>query len=335
MADQVAHVYFGVPITAVPGAAYGKLTAAQLKQVAAAKAIRLSQIGILYHPINAQPFVKTQPAFVVSPSYKFSDTETAYLSWQYGEKAGISQILNGYSDLVLPEKNTSYELGLKSSWLHRTLVVDTDVYLTTIRNYQQNVRVVDQYTTNLNVQNGVQPAIAYTTTTGNVPKVESRGVELDAIYAGIPNLNVHLSAAYVDAFYKSFPNSAQPVENAYPGVAPYQDVSGRQLAGASKVVANLGLDYRFVVWHGYAIHASSNTSFTSRFNSDISLSSYAWVPSSSITDLQIGFTRIDNKFDIGVLAKNLLNDGTVLSRTWNTYTPAIPRWIGVVASGRL
>jgi hypothetical protein len=59
------------------------------------------------------------------------------------------------------------------------------------------------------------------------------------------------------------------------------------------------------------------------------------VPSSTITDFQIGFSRLDNKFDIGVLAKNLFNDGTVLSRTWNSYTPPVQRWIGVVASGRL
>jgi iron complex outermembrane receptor protein len=335
VADQVANRYFGIPITSVPGAAYGKLTAAQLAQVAAAKAIRLSQVGVLYYPINAQPFKKTQPAFVVSPSYKFSENETGYLSWQYGEKAGISQVVNGISDLVQPEKNTSYEIGLKSSLLHRTLILNADAYLTTIRNYQQNVRVVDQYTTNLNILNGVQPQIAYTTTTGNVPKVESRGIEVDAIYAGVPNLNIRFSGAYSDAFYKSFPNSAQPVENAYPGAPPYQDVTGQQLAGASKVVANLGLDYRIAVWRGYAIRASSNTAFSSRFNSDISLSSYAWVPSSTITDLQIGFSRLDNKFDVGVLAKNLFNDGTPLARTWNSYNPPVQRWIGVVASGKL
>ena len=335
LADQVASRYFGIPVTTVPGVAYGKLTAAQLAQVAAAKAIRLAQLGVIYAPTNAEPFKKTQPAFVVSPSYKFSENETGYVSWQYGEKAGIAQVVNGLSDLVAPEKNTSYEIGLKSSLLHHTLILDADVYLTNIRNYQQSVRVVDQYTTNLNIQNGVTPVTAYTSTTGNVPKVESRGVEVDAVYAGISNLTLRLSGAYIDAFYKSFPNSAQPVENAYPGAAPYRDVTGQMLAGASRVIANLGVDYRFPVWREYAIRFSSNTAFNSRFNSDIALSSYGWVPASTITDLQIGFSRLDNKFDIGVLAKNLFNDGTVLTRTWNSYTPPFQRWIGVIASGKL
>ena len=335
LADTVANRYFGVPLTAVPGAAYGKLTKAELAQVAAAKAIRLSQLGVIYAPTNAQPFIKTQPAFVVSPSYKFSADETGYVSWQYGEKAGISQVVNGDSDLVQPEKNNSFEVGLKSSLLHHTLILDADLYLTNIKNYQQSVSILNQYQTNLNIQNGVTPSIAYTSTTGNVPKVQSKGLEVDAIYAGITNLTLRFSGAYIDALYKSFPNSSQPVENQYPGAPPYRDVTGQPLAGASRVYANLGVDYRLPVSHNYAVRLSSNTAFNSRFNSDVALSSYAWVPSSTISDLQIGFSRLDNKFDIGVLAKNVFNDGTILSRTWDTYTPAVPRWIGVVASGRL
>jgi iron complex outermembrane recepter protein len=335
LADQVANRYFGVAVTPVPGAAYAKLTSQQLAQVAAAKAIRLSQLGVVYGSTNAQPFKKTQPAFVVSPSYKFSDTETGYVSWQYGEKAGIAQVVNGISDLVAPEKNTSYEVGLKSALLHHTLTLNADVYLTNIKNFQQNAGIVDQYTTNLNIANGVVPSTAYTSTTGNVPKVQSKGIELDAVYVGIPNLSLRFSGAYIDAFYKSFPNSSQPLENGYPGAPPYRDVTGQELAGASRVYANLGVDYRLAVYRGYAIRFSSNTAFNSRFNSDVALSSYAWVPASAITDFEIGFSRLDNKFDIGVLAKNAFNDGTVLARTWNSYTPPVQRWIGVVASGKL
>ena len=40
------------------------------------------------------------------------------------------------------------------------------------------VRIVDEYTTNLNIQNGVVPSTAYTSATGNVPKVTVKGVEI-------------------------------------------------------------------------------------------------------------------------------------------------------------
>ena len=47
-ADLVALKYFGVATTATPGAAYDSLTAAQKQQVADAKAIRQSQIGVVF-----------------------------------------------------------------------------------------------------------------------------------------------------------------------------------------------------------------------------------------------------------------------------------------------
>mgnify|MGYP001122655073 CR=1 FL=1 len=46
----------------------------------------------------------------------------------------------------------------------------------------------------------------------------------------------------VMAEYAEFPNAAQPVENGYPGAAPYRDLSGRPLAGAPKWTGNVGLN---------------------------------------------------------------------------------------------
>ena len=337
LADQVANKYFGVKITTVPGAAYNSLTAPQKQQVADAKAIRLAQIGVVFPQTDAQPFKKTQPAFVLSPSYKFSDTETGYISYQYGEKAGISQFVNGVSYRVDAEKNTAYEIGLKSSLLDHTLTINADLYWTKIKNYQQSIRVLDTYTTNLNLASGIpaSAATAYTSATGNVPKVESRGFELDAYYSGIKYTTIRLAAAYTDAFYKSFPNSAQPVENGYTGAPAYQDVTGQTLPGASKYTANLGVDLRIPILDGKAIRVSFNSAYQSRFNSDNSLSAYGWVPGSGITDIGVGFSAMNNSFDVGVIAKNAFNDGTHLSNTWNSYTPPYSRWLGVIVSGRL
>jgi outer membrane receptor protein involved in Fe transport len=162
---------------------------------------------------------------VISPSYKFSNNLTAYTSWQHGEKAGIAQATNGISNLVKPEKNDSFEIGFKSALFDKTLILNADVYLTNIRDYQQTTRVVDAYTTNLKSDGTVY----YTNATGNVPKVQSKGVEFDGVYAGIKNTTLRFSGAYTDARYKDFTNSAQPNENGYTGAAPYQDVSGQTL----------------------------------------------------------------------------------------------------------
>ena len=331
LADSVANKYFGVPVTAVPGAAYNSLSLAQKRQVADAKAIRLSQIGVVFNDTKAEPFKDTLPALVLSPTYKFNKDLTGYVSWQYGEKAGISQLTNGVSNLVRKERTSAYEAGLKSAWLDRSLLVNADLFLMNIKDYQQAVRVLDVYTTALN-NDGTN---YYTTATGNVPKVQAKGLEVDGAYTGIRNVTLRFAGAYTDARYKEFKNSAQPVENGYTGAAPYQDVSGQALPGASKYTFNVGADYRLPLLDKHEFHASFNTAFNSRYNSDPSLSSYAWIGSSSITDLAIGFGKRDQSLDVSLLVKNAFNNDEPLLRTWNNYTPAVPRWFGLVVSGKL
>lgn len=330
LADQLAAKYFGKSIGGAAGSAYNSLSAEQQAQVAAAKAVRQANIGVLFNDTEAESYKGTLPAFVFSPSYKVGENLSTYASWQYGEKAGISQVTNGVSNLVKPEKTGAFEIGAKAAFLDRTLLLNANLFLMNIRDYQQGVRVLDVYTTNLN-NDGSQ---YYTTATGNVPKVQAKGLEIDGAYTGIRNTTIRFSGAYNDARYKSFPNSAQPAENAYL-TAPYRDVSGQALPGAAKYTANVGVDYRAPVWGNKEFHTSFNTAFTSRNNTDVTLSSYAWVPASSITDFSIGLGTRNQSFDVSLLVKNLFNNDTPLLRTWNSYTPAVPRWFGVVVSGKL
>ena len=335
LADLVALKYFGVAATATPGGAYNSLTAQQLQQVAAAKAIRRSQIGVVFNQATAEGFKDTQPAFVVSPSWKINDDLSTYVSWQHGEKAGISQFVNGTSDLVRAEQTDAYEIGLKTVLLNDSLVFNIAAFYSEIEDYQQSVRVVDDYTTNLNVLNGVTPSIAYTAATGNVPLVKVKGVEIDGVYGGIPNTQLRFSGTYNDAYYADFPNLAQPVENGFTGAPPYRDASGETLPGSFKYALNLGVDWRVPFSEKLEFHTSANAAWQSKFNSDVALSSYAWIPARTIVDVAAGFGTRNGNFDISLLLKNALDDDTSVAQTWNSYGPAFPRWWGVVFSGKL
>jgi len=328
LADSLAQKYFGV-------ATYAALSAAQQKQVAAAKSIRQANVGVLFNPVVAQPFRKNQPAFTLSPSWKISPDVTTYASYQHGEKAGISQVVNGITALVQAEKTNAFELGLKSALLDKTLILNLDVYDVRISNYQQGVRVVDPYTTALNVAAGTPNPTAYTSATGNVPKVEARGLEIDGVYGGIPRTTLRFSGAWNLARYKSFPNSAQPVENGYTGAAPYQDLSGRTLAGAPRLAFNVGADYRQPVTADKDAHVSANVAYSSKFNSDVSLSQYAVVGESVLADLAIGAGKHDRSFDVSVVVKNLFDNHTPTARTWTSVTPGNPRTFAIQFTGTL
>lgn len=326
LANATAQKYFGV-------SSYAALNATQARQVADAKAIRRTQLGALWNTVKAESYEDTQPAFVISPSYKFSEQLSTYVSWQYGEKAGIAQVVNGFSYPTDAEKSSSFEIGVKTTLLDNTLVLNADIFRTDIKDYQQSVRVVDEYTTQLNTSNGA-PETAYTAYTGNVPKVRAQGLELDGVYSGITNTTIRFSGAYNDAYYVEFPNSAQPVENGYTGADPFRDISGETLPGAFKYSFNIGVDYRVPVLGKHEFHSSINTSYNSKFNSDNALSSYGWVEGSTTTDFSIGIGKNKGEFDVNLVVKNLLDDDTPQSRTWNSWNPAIPRSVQLVLSGK-
>lgn len=332
LADAVANRYFGVSAGANPGDAYNGLTAAQKAQVAAAKALRAGQIGQMIAGV-ASRYNDNLFTGVISPSWRISDQYTTYASWQYGEKSGSALNVNGVSANVRPEKTNAFEIGLKSSLLDNTLIVNTDLFLMKIRDYQTTVRVVDEFTTQTNIANGQANPTAYVSAQGNVPKARARGWEFDGAYSGIPNLNIRFSGAYNDARYVSFPQAAKPDELGYLPAA-YVDQSGLTLPGAARWTGNLGAEYKLPVRGGNTVHASFNTAFTSRYNNSDTLSDWGWVPGSSTTDLAIGVNTRSN-FDVTLIVKNLTNS-LAHEAGWVSYAPnPYPRWIGLVFSGKL
>ncbi|MES2673712.1 MAG: TonB-dependent receptor [Pseudomonadota bacterium] len=332
LADAVAAKYFNVAATGTPGGAYDSLTPTQKKQVANAKALRQSQIGVVFNETELETFEETQPSYVFSPSYKVNENITTYFALQHGEKAGISQATNGISNKVKAEKTDSYELGFKSTLLNNTFILNAALFRMDIKDYQQSSQIVDEYTTGQN-NNGIT---SYTNATANIPKVRSEGLEIDSIYNGIEHFSFRFAGAYTDAKYVAFLNAAQPLEHGNLATSqPYRDVSGEQLPGASKIIFNIGVDYRLPLFSDKEFHASVNTLYTGKYNSDNNLSAYGKIPAAYTTDLSFGIGNRKGNFDVNLVVKNLFDDDTPRSKTWNSYTPAVSRWVGITFSGKL
>ncbi|MCB5183615.1 TonB-dependent receptor [Methylobacillus gramineus] len=324
LANGVAQKYFGED--------YNDLSPAQIAQINAARAIRAQNIGIVYNKTEAETFRKLQPTLLLSPSYKFNDNLTGYVTLQYGEKAGLAQVVNGYDAKVKPEKTISYEAGIKSLLLDNTLTLNTNLYLTDIKDYQQRVLIFDAYGTAGDPNGDIQ----YTEATGNAAKVRSYGLEIDGVYTGIKHTTLRFAGAYNNAYYREFKNSPLPPEvNSNTYADPYRDVSGENLPGASKFSFNIGGDFRYPVFSNAEFHSSVNIAYRSRFNSAVNLSDYGWVDANTRVDFSIGLGRRDRKFDASIIVKNLFDDDTSVVRTWNSYVPAVPRWIGIMFTSDL
>lgn len=328
IADTIATKYFNVAATGVPGQAYRSLTAQQQQQVAAARAIRLAQLGTRFLPVDAEPYKGTVITSELSLSKDFSPNLTGYVTWGYNEKAGISQIngataRGGTSVLVDPEKSSSYELGLKTSLFGDSLVLNANLFVNDIKDYQQTVFFLDEVLTELN-NDGTQ---YYRSGYGNVGKVRTQGVEIDAEWAVSDDLSLSLSGAYVDAEYKDHKFSGQPSERSNEGA--FRDVSGFTLHNAPKVQFNVAANYTRPIFSSKLLNVNANYNYQSRSNFDAALSEYGWVNGYGIADLSVGVGRDDGTLDVRLIASNLLDEDYRTAGWSSYYVNPEPRWYGI------
>ncbi len=328
LANSVAQKYFNV-------ASYNLLSTVQQKQVADAKAIRAGRIGALYQTVEAEPYDEVLPTTNLGVSYELDDYNTVFASWKHGEKAGVAQIVGatpkgGKSFPADTEKSDSFEIGSKAILLNQNLSLNTTLFLQNIDNYLQPIFVFDEVQTAQN-NNGIN---VYTSAIGNVPEVQTKGVEIDLSYSGIEYTTIRFSGAYTDAKYKDFKFLAKPGELGGTSV-PYYDASGKTLPGAPKFSGNLFVDFSYPLSGGKLFHTNLNYNYVTEFNNDPSLSRFATSGPYGITDISVGLGRQDRKFDISLVVKNVFDEDTGFKTTWASYKPGIPRWVGITIDAAL
>ena len=196
------------------------------------------------------------------------------MSWQHGEKAGISQFVNGASNRGrAAEKTDAYEIGLKTVSAQLTRWCSTRrCSIRKSRTTSSRCAWSTSTPPHLNVANGVTPSIAYTSATGNVPLRRCRGVEIDGVYAGIPEHAPSVSRVPTTMpTTRDFPNLAQPVRTAIAG-APAIACQRRNSAGLVQV----RLQSRYRLSRAVLGRSSSTPvptrAWQSKFNSDVALS---------------------------------------------------------------
>jgi outer membrane receptor protein involved in Fe transport len=323
-ADYVAQRYYGL-------ANWAALDATQRQQVIDAQAIRRGRTGTLFSPYKAKTYTGNLVTWNIAPRYRFNESVTGYFNIAHGEKSGLPGVLSGTGEpvsyTIKPEKNNALEIGAKTTWLGGALLLNAAVFRNDIKNYQQNVYFVDE------AQSALEGETIYVSGAGNVPKVRAQGIEVDGVYSGLPYTTIRFSGAYNDARYKKFNLAAYPVERANEGT--FHDISGETLPGASKWSFNIGATVNYPISGNALFRAGFDTSYQSRYNSDNSLSDYAWIPGYSTTDFTLGFGDKKGRWDVNFLVKNAFDDDTPRNKTWNAWAPGFPRQYAIIFTGRL
>ena len=238
---------------------------------------------------------------LASLSYRVAPDALVYASYSHGGKAGglsLGVLPAGVSAAVKPEKVDAYEIGLKSQLFDRHVTFNLAAFWDDVRDYQTAIVTFVANSTS---------SIRYI---ANIPKVRSRGVEGDLVWAPTRLVSLNASAAYVDAKYVDYKNAPNAPENL--NLSPLQDLSGKPLAGAPKFTYTLGADVaqpvgsrggREVQAYGHADYSHRSSYYAQPTNSR-----YSVIDAYGVLNARIGVRAADGLWDVSVWARNLTDN---------------------------
>ncbi|TBV07987.1 TonB-dependent receptor [Phytopseudomonas dryadis] len=270
------------------------------------------------------------PSGLLSLSYQFSPQLLGYASLSHGEKSGGVNLTVGAAPtagvdslLVGTERANNAELGFKSTLLNDSLLLNANLFWTEVNGYQANA--YDQVT-----------RTQYLTNAGSV---RSRGVEAEATWQPLRGLTLNANGSFNDVRYSDYEDAPCAPEVAFQAGAPAScDLTGHQVVGASKWIANLNGSYRWDLDNGLQPYVNASYAFRSRAVGTIDDSEYGQIPSYAVVNLSTGLRGDlgDGQWDVSLWLKNA-GDKTYFTSLWNSanggYAGVLgtPRTLGLTA----
>ncbi|MCU1723276.1 TonB-dependent receptor [Pseudomonas sp. 5P_5.1_Bac1] len=250
------------------------------------------------------------PSGLLNLSYRFSDDLLGYATLSHGEKSGgvnltvaTAPVAGADSLLVGTERANNAELGFKSTLWDKRLQLNANLFWTQVNGYQTNA---------YDEANRVQ----YLTNAGSV---RSRGVEFESTLVPVRGLTLNVNGSYNDVRYLSYKDAPCPPEvSLQPGAPASCDLSGHQVVGASKWIANANGQYQWDLDNGLQPYVTASYAFRSKAVGVVEDSDYARIPSYAVVNLSTGL-RGDlgqGQWDVSLWVKNAF-DKTYYTTLWS------------------
>ncbi|MEY4237459.1 MAG: hypothetical protein RL339_60 [Pseudomonadota bacterium] len=227
-------------------------------------------------------------------SYRINSDVMVYASYSRGNRSGglnLTQLATGISPVVAPESIDAYELGLKSSLLDNRLIFNVAAFLQDDRNYQATVA------------DPTRLAVVYLS---NVPKVRSKGFEVDMRGAVSDNFSVYGALAYTDAKLVLFPAAACPLELSNQNTC---DLSGYPIPGIPKWSASFGGEFTQPVTV-FAAPSEAYLGFDYSYRSSVNnggVSAATELDPLHLVNARLGVRALNRRMDLSVWVKNLFD----------------------------
>ena len=225
-------------------------------------------------------------------SYQATENVLAYANVARGYRSGginLVQLPAGATPTIQPESIDSAEVGVKTRLFDRRVTLNAAAFYERDKNYQGTAVITGTTKTYLT----------------NIPKVESKGFEVDVHAEPTTQVSLYASATYDAAAYKSFPNSPCGLENI---LQTSCDLSGRPLTGVPLWAASFGGEFRQPFTLGsrqVEAYVGVDDSFRSSIYSNATDTIYSRLPSLNLVDARLGVRAADGRWDAYVWGKNI------------------------------
>jgi outer membrane receptor protein involved in Fe transport len=271
--------------------------------------------------------------------FKLNEDITLYAIYAKGYKPGgfngAVAISNGRpaDESFLQEESVNYELGMKSQWFDRRLVLNVGVFKMKIDDMQLTTPIT----------NSVGAVTSIATNQGDG---EITGLEIESRYAVTDNFTVGFTYALADTEFTTGIDDFQwqitsggGIFNPANPTDPARNLNGRgnaSIAGnpfplAAKHTASLTGDYSRPVFGGdYRLYVNTDLSYTSKKN--VQVHNTAYTGSALLAGARIGIET--DSWRVGLYGRNLLNEDSLPGATrWlHSYLFGIPATAGPAAT---
>ncbi len=260
----------------------------------------------------SQSIDNTNVSWRIGPRYNLSDDVMLYATVSRGYKgpgfSGLSAATTAADQRVEPEIPTSYEAGIKAAFLDRRLIVNANVYATTVKDFQAQVSDLSSPT--------------YSSRITNAGEIKTRGVEANLMARPASGLTLTAGVAYTRARYEDFngvqcyfgqPKVAQGGPCTAPPANPtsldgFFNAKGLPVAGVPEWVYGLGVVYERPVTPDLQGFVQANWNWQSEVNYAPNGDPGAIQKAYGLLGGRIGVSAPDKAWSLALYGTNLLDE---------------------------
>lgn len=241
-------------------------------------------------------FSDTKPSWRANLSWHPTEDVMAFFTYSTGYKSGGLNSAPGrgipLSRVFASETADDFELGVKSIWMDRKLLLNATVFQTKLHNFQDRSF------------NGLGFVVR------NAGDVRARGVEVEGQFRPIEHLNINFGMDYLDSIYTK--NTGAPGLTGCTGAAnscpKTQDLSGRTIPFAPKWSGNIGVELNSDPFMGgYSASLQVNTEFKSSFFTQNDLNPQSVAKARTLLGARLSLFSPDGHWQLDIYGKNLFD----------------------------